>query len=82
MKKRWEEPKIGVQKFVPNEYVAACGDAEYIGNYSPCSKKHEASRESEFPDGFVDYNRNTFFNCTIHLLLSFKIYVLLYRYYC
>ena len=87
MKKRWEEPKIGVQKFVPNEYVAACGDAEYgnylfecnapggrlyyytrnwwgeeeaeyIGNYSPCSKKHEASRESEFPDGFVDYNRN------------------------
>ena len=24
IKKRWEEPKIGVQKFVPNEYVAAC----------------------------------------------------------
>lgn len=32
--------------------------AEYIGNYSPCSRKHEASTESEFPDGFVDYNKN------------------------
>lgn len=25
MKKRWEEPRILVQKFMPNEYVAACG---------------------------------------------------------
>lgn len=33
-------------------------EAEYIGSYTPCSKKHEASKESEFPDGFVDYNRN------------------------
>lgn len=32
MKKTWEEPKIMVQKFVANEYVAACGDTEY-GNY-------------------------------------------------
>ena len=32
--------------------------AEFIGDYTPCSKKHEASRESEFPNGFVDYNRN------------------------
>ena len=32
--------------------------AEYIGSYTPCSKKHEASRESEFPGGFVDYNGN------------------------
>lgn len=24
MKKRWEEPRIEVQKFIPNEYVAAC----------------------------------------------------------
>lgn len=32
MKKMWEEPKILVQKFMPNEYVAACGDTEY-GNY-------------------------------------------------
>lgn len=27
MKKMWEEPKILVQKFMPNEYVAACGDS-------------------------------------------------------
>lgn len=24
MKKKWEEPRIMVQQFVPNEYVAAC----------------------------------------------------------
>ena len=24
MKMRWEEPRIEVQKFMPNEYVAAC----------------------------------------------------------
>lgn len=28
MKMRWEEPRIEVQKFIPNEYVAAC----YYGN--------------------------------------------------
>ena len=33
-------------------------EAEYIGSYTPCSKKHEAATDSEFPDGFVDYNRN------------------------
>lgn len=27
MKKTWEEPQILVQKFIPNEYVAACGDS-------------------------------------------------------
>ena len=25
MKKKWKEPEILVQKFVPNEYVSACG---------------------------------------------------------
>lgn len=34
------------------------GDAQCIGSYHPCSKKHEADKESEFPNGFVDYNRN------------------------
>ena len=33
-------------------------EAEYIGSYTPCDRKHEASVASEFPDGFVDYNRN------------------------
>ena len=30
MKKMWEEPKILVQKFMPNEYVAACGDSRVV----------------------------------------------------
>lgn len=34
------------------------GRAQYLGSYTPCRRKHEASRESEFPDGFVDYNEN------------------------
>lgn len=86
MKNRWAEPKIMVQKFTPNEYVAACGStvegnylfkcdapagtlyyytsalgyeyADRLGSYSPCGRTHEASRENEFPDGFVDYNHN------------------------
>lgn len=32
MKNRWAEPKIMVQKFTPNEYVAACGST-VEGNY-------------------------------------------------
>lgn len=87
MKKIWEEPRILAEKFMPNEYVAACGstvegnylfrcdapagrlyyyttnwwgekEAEYIGSYTPCGRTHETSRENEFPDGFIDYNRN------------------------
>lgn len=30
MKKRWEEPKIFVEQFTPNEYVAACGDENRV----------------------------------------------------
>ncbi len=33
MKKTWEEPKILVQKFIPNEYVAACGDSGVVYNF-------------------------------------------------
>lgn len=29
MKTRWEEPKILVQQFLPNEYVAACGVIDF-----------------------------------------------------
>lgn len=32
MKKMWSEPVILAEKFMPNEYVAACGDTEH-GNY-------------------------------------------------
>ena len=62
MKKMWEEPKILVQKFMPNEYVAACGDTEY-GNYlfecdAPAGATHEAPTTGDFYDGFVDRNGN------------------------
>lgn len=33
MKKTWEEPKIMVQQFMPNEYVAACGDKNRVYNF-------------------------------------------------
>lgn len=29
-----------------------------LGSYTPCNKKHEADKTSEFVDGFVDYNGN------------------------
>lgn len=33
MKKTWEEPKIMVQQFMPNEYVATCGDENRVYNF-------------------------------------------------
>lgn len=33
MKKTWEEPRILVQQFMPNEYVAACGDENKVYNF-------------------------------------------------
>lgn len=39
-------------------YYNNWGSARRIGSYHPCSKKHEANKESEFPNGFVDYNKN------------------------
>ena len=33
MKKTWEEPRILVQQFMPNEYVAACGDENSVYNF-------------------------------------------------
>ena len=83
MKKAFAMPKIVVEQFVPNEYVAACGDTEYgkykfecnapegtlyyyspylgqiaLGNYTPCGETHLADLQSEFAEGFVDYNDN------------------------
>lgn len=45
MKLRWEEPKILVQQFLPNEYVAACGDSGTVYNFecnAGVSGKHYA----------------------------------------
>ena len=33
MKKIWEEPRILAEKFMPNEYVAACGDGGVVYNF-------------------------------------------------
>ena len=30
MRKTWEEPRISVQEFIANEYVAACGDKNKV----------------------------------------------------
>ena len=81
-KKMYIKPVLESETFVPQNYIAACGDteygkylftcdapggrlyyydrgrAEYIGNYTPCSEQHQANMASEFPDGFIDYNRN------------------------
>lgn len=40
MKKTWNEPKILVQQFVPNEYVAACGDSGTVYNFE-CNAGNE-----------------------------------------
>ena len=42
MKKTWEEPKILVQKFVANEYVAACGTSGVVYNFEcNAGEKHK-----------------------------------------
>lgn len=34
------------------------GNAYRLGGYHPCNEKHAADFSDEFPDGFVDYNKN------------------------
>lgn len=34
MRKTWEEPRILVQEFVANEYVAACGEENKVYNFT------------------------------------------------
>lgn len=34
MRKTWEEPRILVQEFVANEYVAACGDENQVYKFT------------------------------------------------
>lgn len=81
-KRIYIKPVLESETFVPQNYIAACGDTEYgkylfecdapagtlyyysffgaipLGDYHPCSKKHEAPMSDEFPDGFIDYNNN------------------------
>lgn len=47
MKKKWKEPEILVQKFVPNEYVSACGIlGEGTVLYSAILEKKSLTREN------------------------------------
>ena len=51
MKKRWEEPRILVQKFMPNEYVAACGDSGVVYNFECNAGSRRNSYNVYFDDG-------------------------------
>ena len=69
MKRAYVRPTMVGERFVANEYVAACGDKGTVYKfncdaprgplyYYPCDAKHEASATNVFYDGFVDYNLN------------------------
>lgn len=52
MKRKWEEPRILVQKFIPNEYVAVCwGVACSTGD----ANEYEASIHNSKQDHRADY---------------------------
>ena len=51
MKKRWEEPRILAQKFMPNEYVAACGDSGVVYNFECNAGSRRESYNVYFDDG-------------------------------
>ena len=52
MKKRWEEPRILVQKFMPNEYVAACGDSGVVYNFECNAGKQRNSYNVYYDNGY------------------------------
>lgn len=59
MKKRWEEPRILVQKFMPNEYVAACGDGHVSYNFvcdAPAGTLYYYPRSDGNIDGVYEGN--------------------------
>lgn len=55
MKKQWEEPKILVQQFIANEYVAACGDENKVYNFV-CDAEAGTLYYYRNSDGNVDGN--------------------------
>lgn len=57
MRKTWEEPRILVQEFVANEYVAACGEENRVYNFT-CDA--EAGQLYYYPqgDGTIDGQYN------------------------
>ena len=57
MKMKWEEPRIEVQKFIPNEYVAAC----YYGNCNISGEVYmDSNNNGQYDEGIDQYKyRNT-----------------------
>lgn len=53
MRKTWEEPRIIVQEFVANEYVAACGDENKVYNFK-CDAKGGELYYYPQSDGKID----------------------------
>lgn len=54
-KQTWEEPQILVQKFMPNEYIAACGDSGITYNFE-CNAG-EAGHQYAIWDGTYKQHR-------------------------
>lgn len=71
MKKTWEEPKIMVQKFIPNEYVAACGDSGVVYNfecnagneYKHYAVKNSAGDVATISKRYMDGRRYYYYPC-------------------
>lgn len=54
MKRAYVRPTMVGERFVANEYVAACGDIEH-GNYKfECNATHEAPTNGDFIEGYID----------------------------
>lgn len=52
MKMKWEEPRVEVQKFMPNEYVAAC----YYGNCNISGKVYmDTNHNGQYDEGIDQY---------------------------
>lgn len=51
MRKTWEEPRILVQEFVANEYVAACGDSGVVYNFECNAGDRRSSYNVYLADG-------------------------------
>ena len=60
MKMKWEEPRIDVQQFIPNEYVAAC----YYGNCNISGRVYMDSNHNGQYDEGIDQYKNTNTACT------------------
>ena len=57
MRKKWNDPQIVGQEFLPNEYVAACGDENKVYKFV-CDAKAGTLYYYPTSDGNIDGNYN------------------------